>query len=183
MHILHNACSILYCWCADWCWHIQERQSLVLDFTCWIFYVATLKRKPANFFLSLWKLLDDSQGHCQFFFFGCLNWECLPELIWSRPLAVITDNASSQLPNRSQNFQKAVRKLQDVEDNVRISTWWPAMPIILFAIPTLYLLFSHVSDYNMFNCFPRLYSEPIRPACCPVTMHTSLSAACSQCWM
>ena len=47
-----------------------------------------------------------------------MTMKCLPELIWGHPLAVITDNASSQLPNRSQNFQKAVRKLQDVEDNM-----------------------------------------------------------------
>ena len=40
------------------------------------------------------------------------------EMLARTYLAVITDNASSQLLNRSQNFQKAVRKLQDVEDNM-----------------------------------------------------------------
>lgn len=155
MHILPNACSILYCWWADWCWHIQERQSLVLDFIRWIFYVATLKRKPANFFLSLWKLLDDSQGHCQFFFWlfelgmlartylesspSCHHWQC----------EFPTSKQKSELSKSGQKTSRCWRQ------HVRISTWWPAMSIILFAIPTLY---SHVSDYNMFNCFPRLYS-------------------------
>ena len=98
---------------------------------------------------------------------SCHHWQC----------EFPTSKQKSELSKSSQKTSRCWRQ------HVRISTWWPAMPIILFAIPILH---SHTSDYNMFNCFPRLYSEPIRPACCPVTtpayqLH-AVSAECKCAW-
>ena len=130
---------------------------------CWMTHRAT-----ANFFffwlfelgMLAWTYLGSSPS--------CHHWQC----------EFPTSKHKSELSKSSQKLTSRCWR-----QHVRISTWWPAIPIISFAIPILY---SHASDYNMFNCFPRLYSEPIRPACCPVTtpayqLHT-VSAECTCAW-